>query len=162
MGLILSCFRSCCCKRKTSEYKKLDTPSLSPCDDIEGGGAVADDDWEEDFEDPEMPEPEPEPEPDPFADFGMAPQIQKTRKHNAPSVFGEKSVPTSSRFAMAAADETDSGGGWGGELDDLPEVADGRRQAAEQRRQQRRAERGGTEQRAPRLKVAATRAPGRE
>ena len=157
MGLVLSCFKRCCCKKKTAEYKKLDT-------DLEGGGAAPDDAWS-DFEEPELPPadaaPEQEEEEDPFADFGMAPQIAKTRRHNAPSVW-EKAAPVSSRFAMAAAEEAPSDdAGWGGEQLDVPELsADARRKAAEARRQQRRAERGSETSPDPSKasrKVAATR-----
>ena len=92
-------------------------------------------------------EPEPEPEPDPFADMGMAPVINKTKRHQAQSVFAKPAAPSSSKFAMGANDiELEDGGGspgggWGD--DDLGDELgiNARRQAVEERRQARRKQR---------------------
>ena len=150
MGGLIS---RCCCKKSSAqaEYKKLDQPVGAG--DLEAGGANADDDEEwDDFGDaPPRPgagvsvgvpeEPEPEPEPDPFADFGMAPKIEKTKKHVAQSMWAQPSAPTCSRFAMDASDSS-VGGAWG-DGDDLGDTlgVNERRRVAEQRREERRGRR---------------------
>jgi len=144
----------CCrlfCRKKQMDYKKVDE-ARTP--DIEGGGLEFDE-WDEFPEEesartpltpggslpPDGPEPEaePEPEPEPFAGFGMAPQIVKTKRHEAASAWAPPAAPTSSRlqlssFAMEA--ESEAGGGW---ADDDIDLGDGeRRRVAEERRAQRR------------------------
>ena len=85
-------------------------------------------------------EEEEEPEPDPFAGMDMAPKIQATKRHQAQSVWAKPAASTSSVFAM-----TDDAGadGWGAD-DDLGDTlgVNEKRKAAEQRREQRRRERG--------------------
>ncbi|KAL1528821.1 hypothetical protein AB1Y20_010144 [Prymnesium parvum] len=170
MGSLLSCL---CCRRakKPPDTRKKEDAVVH---DIEGG-AELDEVWDEWDLDQSVQlscaaasEPPAEPAPaevDPFADLGMAPVVRKTVRHNAVSVWEERRNPISSRFAMSEEEATplmDAGGGWADDLNDagLAELSgEARRKAAEEKRQQRRLERGHaglTESRKPQ-KLAATR-----
>ena len=168
---------SCCCRlfgrsSGRAEYKKIEAQSV---DDIEFG--KDNDDWGSDEHDDWEPgtsgaapvvavpaEPEPEPEPDPFADFGMAPSIQPTKRHAAVSAW-ERPAAISGRLAVSnlvAQDaEAEDGDGWG---DDELEGLGGtdRRRAAKERRDASRREREaqGLCNTSTRLKVAATKVSG--
>ena len=78
---------------------------------------------------------------DPFAGFDMAPQIKKTVRHEASSVFAKPAAPSSGLFAMTSEAEADDGGGagWGDDDDGLGDFgAAEKRRAAEERRKARR------------------------
>ena len=96
---------------------------------------------------------------DPFAGFDMAPKIEKTKRHEAKSVFAKPNAPTNSRFAMLTPeiDEADAGGsGWGDADDDLGDFgASEKRRAAEERRKARREQRGEGAREKRTLRVAA-------
>jgi len=167
--------RLLCGRRRApaSPYKKLDI-------DVEAGGATegANSDDDEEWDDFDAvaaragetplqkrgaaaeelePEPEPEPEPDPFAGFAMAPNICRTQRHAATSVWASPQQVSTSLLAADVASSTSTS--WdddlGGELG-----TDQRRREAEERRRARQAQRGDQPERATRTsRLAAQRVP---
>ena len=70
----------------------------------------------------------------------MAPKIEKTKRHEAKSVFAKPNAPTTAGLrCLRPIDETDAGGsGWGDADDDLGDFgAAEKRRAAEERRKAR-------------------------
>tara|TARA_B110001452_G_scaffold133827_1_gene111272 strand:+ start:208 stop:810 length:603 start_codon:yes stop_codon:yes gene_type:complete len=102
-------------------------------------------------------DPEAEPELDPFADMGMAPVINKTKRHVASNPWAP-TAPTSSSLAMTMDDDVAGDGGWDDDADGLEQdLRAERRKLAEER------VRAGRERKRPPsekpTRLAATRAP---